>query len=266
MKFLLRWLAFALVSVASADTPVLYIIGDSTVETRKGAGSAEQQGWGGQLDQYFHSGKLKIENRAIGGRSSRSFRREGRWKEIIDVLKPGDFVLLQFGHNDGGSLSKDNGRTSLKGMGNESEEVRNAESDETETVHTYGWYMKQYVREAKEQGASVIVCSLVPRCLWADNGKVGRSDRDYGGWARAAARAEKAWFIDLNEIVAERYDAVGNEEKVRKLYFADHHTHTNLKGAELNAQCVVAGLRGQPDCPLNKFLNNKGLTVRPYRN
>jgi hypothetical protein len=125
--------------------------------------------------------------------------------------------------------------------------------------------MKQYVREAQEKGATVIVCSLVPRCIWADNGKVGRSDNDYGGWAKEAAKEEKAWFIDLNEIVAERYDDIGDEEEVRELFFADHHTHTNRKGAELNAECVIAGLRGQRNGPLNKFLNSKGLKISPYR-
>lgn len=259
---------FLAVSVAipsKARTPVLYIVGDSTVESREGADADAQQGWGGKIDKYFHSGKLKIENHAIGGRSSRSFRREGRWQAILDVLKPGDFVLIQFGHNDGGSLSNDNGRTSLKGMGDETREVTNEESGETETVHTFGWYMKKYVSEARDKGATVIVCSLVPRCLWSENGKCGRANQGYGGWAKEAAEEQKAWFIDLNEIVAKCYDRIGDEEKVRKLYFSDHHTHTNRKGAALNAECVVAGLRGLRNCPLYKYLNSKGLKVRACR-
>ncbi len=254
----------SIISPASARTPVLYIVGDSTVESRDGAGLDDQQGWGGKIDKFFSS-RIKVENHAIGGRSSRSFRNEGRWQTILDELEEGDFVLIQFGHNDGGSLSTDNGRTSLKGMGDETEEVTNKENGQTETVHTYGWYMQQYVKEAKEKGATVIVCSLVPRCLWGDNGKCGRSDKDYGGWAKKAAAEEDAWFIDLNEIAAEQYDHFGGEEAVREEYFADHHTHTNRKGAELNAECVIAGLRGQRNCPLNKYLNSKGEKIKPYR-
>ncbi len=255
-----------MISTAAAKPPTLYIVGDSTVESRERAAAGKQQGWGGKIDKYFHSSKIKVENHAIGGRSSRSFRREGRWKDILDVLEPGDFVLIQFGHNDGGSLSKDNGRTSLKGMGDETQEVTSRETGETETVHTFGWYMQQYIREADEKGAIVIVCSLVPRCLWGDNGKCGRSGHDdYGGWAEKAAQKEDAWFIDLNEIVADRYDDFGGEEEVREAFFADHHTHTNRKGAELNAECVIAGLRGQRNCPLYKYLNAMALKVRPYR-
>lgn len=252
---------FSLVATSFAKWPTLYIVGDSTVESRTNADADAQQGWGGHIDDYFKN--IKVENHAIGGRSIRSFRNEGRWQAILDELEKGDFVLIQFGHNDGGSLSKDNGRTSLKGMGDETREVT-GDDGKTETVHTFGWYMQQYIREARKKGATVIVCSLVPRCLWSDNGKCGRADKDYGGWAREAAKKERAWFIDLNEIVAERYDKVGDEEEVRNMYFADHHTHTNRSGAELNAECVIAGLRGQSNCPLNKYLNSKALKIRAF--
>lgn len=254
----------SLASTSLARTPVLYIVGDSTVESRDGAGSDDQQGWGGKIDKYFSS-KINVENHAIGGRSSRSFRNEGRWQAILDELEAGDFVLIQFGHNDGGGLSKDNGRTALKGMGDETRDVTHEETGETEAVHTFGWYMKAYVREAREKGATVVVCSLVPRNKWNDKGKVGRASNDYGLWAKEAAKEEQGWFIDLNAIVADQYDKVGDVEEVHDLYFADEHTHTNRKGAELNAECLIAGLRGQRNCPLYKYLNNKGMKIKPYR-
>ena len=263
--WIVSFLMVACAAVSFAETPTLYIIGDSTVESREGADADAQQGWGGKIDRYFKGSKVEIQNRAIGGRSSRSFRREGRWQKVLDLIKPGDFVMIQFGHNDGGGLSKDNGRTSLKGMGDETQDVT-AEDGTTETVHTYGWYMKQYIREAKEKGATVIVCSPVPRCIWDEKtGKCGRGDKGYGGWSRQAAKDEDAWFINLDEIVAQLYDKVGDEEEVREMYFADHHTHTNRKGAEANARCVISGLRGLRNCPLYNCMNSKGLKVPAYR-
>ena len=261
IRWIRGWVLCAAAMTAEAKTPTLHIIGDSTVESREGAAADQQQGWGGKLDKYFTSSKLKIENHAIGGRSSRSYRQEGSWAKVLAEIESGDYLMMQFGHNDCGSFKKDddNGKTSLKGMGDETEELPG------ETVHTYGWYMKQYIREAKEKGATVIVCSPVPRCLWGDDGKCGRSgDNDYGGWSRAAAQAEGALFIDLNAITADAYNAIGDEETVRKRCFADHHTHTNAEGAELNAQCVVAGLRGLERCSLKNYLTSKGQKVKAY--
>ncbi len=245
---------------AQAAWPTLYIIGDSTVETHRG----DHYGWGGKIDKYLKN--INVENDALGGTSSRTFRTGGNWQAVLDKLVEGDFVIMQFGHNDGGGLGG-NGRfkASLKGVGDETEEVT-FDDGKTETVHSYGWYMAQYIKEAKARGAIVIVCSPIPRCLWADNGKCGRSgDDDYGGWAKKVAEQEDAWFIHLNHIVADRFDDFGSEEEVREEFFADHHVHTNEKGAELNAECVIAGLRGQRNCPLYKYMNSRALKVRPYR-
>src|ERR1041384_4593852 len=88
--------------------PTLFIIGDSTVKNGSGKGDGGLWGWGDWIRPYFDSTKIKIENRAIGGRSSRTFLTEGRWDKVLADLKSGDFVLMQFGHNDGGAL--DSGR------------------------------------------------------------------------------------------------------------------------------------------------------------
>src|SRR6266542_4762067 len=81
--------------------PVLYIIGDSTVRNGDGRGGNSQWGWGSFLADYFDTTKVIVENDAIGGRSSRTFITEGRWDRIRVKLKKGDFVIMQFGHNDG---------------------------------------------------------------------------------------------------------------------------------------------------------------------
>ena len=80
----------------SFGKPTLFIIGDSTVRNS----TAGQMGWGDPLVAHFDPAKIEIINRAIGGRSSRTFLTEGRWDAVMAHLKPGDFVLIQFGHND----------------------------------------------------------------------------------------------------------------------------------------------------------------------
>jgi lysophospholipase L1-like esterase len=146
------------------------------------------------------------------------------------MMKPGDFVVMQFGHNDGGSLDgAQAARVSLPGVGNETQEG----------VHTFGWYLRQFVAETRARGATPVICSLVPRKIWKD-GKIARNSDDYGKWAADVARSENAPFIDLNETIAREYDRLGTE-KVDAL-FADEHTHTNRAGAELNAAIIAAGL------------------------
>ena len=170
---------------------------------------------------------------------------------MLGELKPGDFVLMQFGHNDGGPLDDGRARASLKGNGDESRVVTNKVSGKVETVRSYGWYLRHYISDAKAKGATPIVLSLVPRKIWRD-GKIVRASGDYAKWAAEAARTEGVAFVDLNDIVARHYEELG-PEKVNDL-FADDHTHTNPEGARLNAQSVVEGLCRLRDCALAKYL------------
>ena len=236
-----------LAAPASGDKPTLYIVGDSTVRNR----TRGQLGWGDPFAGLFESSKIAVTNRALGGRSSRTFLTEGLWDKVLAELKPGDFVLMQFGHNDGGPLDDGRARASLKGNGEQSQVVTNKTSGKVETVHTYGWYMRRYIADAKAKGATPIVLSLVPRKIWKD-GKVVRGTNDYAKWAAEAAKAEGVAFVDLNDIVARHYEELG-QEKVNGL-FGDEHTHTTPEGAALNARCVVEGLRGLKGCALEKFL------------
>jgi rhamnogalacturonan acetylesterase len=158
---------------------------------------------------------------------------------------------MQFGHNDGGPLDDGKARASLKGSGDDAQVVTNKVSSKVETVHTYGWYLRRYISDAKAKGATPIVLSLVPRKIWKD-GKVARSSNDYAKWAAEAANTEGVAFVDLNDIVARHYEELG-QDKVNRL-FADEHTHTNPEGAELNARCVVEGLRALKECQLTKYL------------
>jgi lysophospholipase L1-like esterase len=236
---------------ANPKLPTLFIIGDSTVRNGQGDGKNGQWGWGDLVGAYFDPGKLNVVNLALGGRSSRTFMSEGHWQKVLALLKPGDFVMMQFGHNDGGAVNDaSRARGSLKGMGDDSEEIDNLVTKKHEVVHSFGWYMKKYVEDAKGKGATPIVCSMIPRKIWKD-GKIARNLGDYAGWAAEAAKQEGAVFVDLNEIIAERYDSLG-PAAVEPL-FGDEHTHTTRAGAELNAECVIAGLKALPRDPLAAY-------------
>jgi hypothetical protein len=118
-------------------------------------------------------------------------------------------------------------------------------------VHTYGWYLRKFIADAKARGATPIVCTLVPRKIWKD-GKIVRASDSYGKWAAGVAAQESVGLVDLNEIIARKYDALG-AEKVEPL-FGDEHTHTSRAGAELNADCVIEGLKGLRENPLAGYL------------
>jgi lysophospholipase L1-like esterase len=230
--------------------PTLFIIGDSTVNNHtKGL-----SGWGDPIATSFDSAKIRVENRARGGRSSRTYRTEGLWDLVLAAMKPGDFVLMQFGHNDGGSVTQGRARASLKGVGEETQEITDPQTGKKEVVHTYGWYLRKYIADTKSKGAVPIVLSPVPRNMWKENRTVLRASNDYGKWASEAAKAGGAFFIDLNERVAKRYEEAG-PEKVKALYFGEDHTHTTPAGAQLNAATVVAGLKELKDCPLRRCLS-----------
>ena len=231
----------------AAPLPTLCIIGDSTVKNH----TAGLEGWGDPIGAYFDKSKIVVVNHALGGRSSRTFLTEGLWDKALADLKPGDFVLMQFGHNDGGS-PRTSYRASLKGVGEETESVVNPKTNVTETIHSYGWYLRKYIADAKAKGATAIVLSPIPRNIWSAGGKVARSSADYGLWAAQAAKAGGASFVDLNAIIADKYDALG-PDKV-KAYFPGDHTHTSPAGAEMNAGAVVEGLKGLKGCPLVAFL------------
>ena len=231
--------------------PTLFLIGDSTVNTpTKG-----QMGWGKPIAAMFDTNRITVLNKARGGRSSRTYYTEDLWEEVRSALKPGDFVLMQFGHNDGGPLSDGRARASLKGNGDQTQDIENKTTGKKETVHTYGWYLRKYITDTKAAGATPIVLSLIPRNIWKE-GRVVRATNDYGKWALEAATQEGTQFIDLNSIVAKHYEEIG-EEKVMELYFTPaDHTHTTSGGAERNATCVVEGIRQLKDSPLAACLAN----------
>ncbi len=244
----------AVVSLHAAEPrlPTLFLIGDSTVKND----TASLRGWGSAIGTHFDASRIRVENRALGGRSSRSYLREGLSAKVAAELQPGDFVIMQFGHNDGGPIDEGKARASLKGNGDDTREVVLKESGEHETVHSYGWYLRKYIADAQAKGATAIVCSLIPRNIWVD-GRVTLAGDSYGKWAREAAAQTGALFIDLNQIVARRYESLGEEKVKTELFTPADHTHTTSAGAELNADAVVEGIRSLEKCPLRDDLAHR---------
>ncbi len=235
--------------------PVFYIIGDSTVRNGDGSGKNGQWGWGSFIAENFDTTKIGVQNHAVGGRSSRTFITEGRWEKILQTLSKGDYVIMQFGHNDASPLDDTaRARGVIRGIGEDSTEIWNPIRKMKEVVHTYGWYMRKYVRETKAKGATPIICSLIPRNNWKD-GKVGRSDDSWALWAKQVAEQEGAYFIPLNTLVSDEYDKLGMV-KVRPLFHGDN-THTSMEGAKLNAAMVVAALQKIKPGKLTKYLIKK---------
>ena len=243
---------------SGASVPTLFLVGDSTVKNGSGDGANKQWGWGEPLVTFFDAAKITVLNRARGGRSSRTYQTEGLWEQVLAAMKPGDFVLIQFGHNGGGALNDTSrARGTIKGIGEESEEIDNLLTKQHEVVHSYGWYLRRYVADTKAKGATPIICSPVPRKIWKE-GKIARDQ--YGPWAAAIAKETKVAFLDLNEIIAQQYEALG-AEKVEAL-FADEHTHTSREGAEINAAAVIAGLKALRPNPLGAFFSSQAEAVK----
>ena len=247
------------IAATQVQRPTLYLVGDSTVKNSTDKGDGGMWGWGHFIDAYFDTTRIHVENHAIGGRSSRTFLTEGRWDKLMTRLKPGDFVMIQFGHNDASPVNDTlRARGTLKGTGNETQEIDNLITKKHEVVHSYGWYMRKYVADTKAKGAVPIVLSLVPRNAWKGE-KVVRGDTDYGKWAAEVANAEPgskngAFFINLNELVARKYDVVGDSTLLQATYFVKDNVHTNAAGAKVNAASVMEGLTELKSCPLNKYV------------
>jgi rhamnogalacturonan acetylesterase len=236
--------------------PTLFLIGDSTVKVD----TAGQVGWGEVIGDYFDLSRLNVVNYARGGRSSRTYLTDGLWIRVLSAIRPGDFVLIQFGHNDGGELFlTTRPRGSLPGTGDETREDTVAMTNTFEIVHTFGWYLRQYVAETRARAGTPILCSLVPRKVWKD-GHIVRED--FRTWPRGVPQATHTPFLDLNDIVARQYETMSME--TLNTLFGDEHTHTTRAGAQVNAAAAIAGLKGL-ESPLTAYLSDAGAQIAADR-
>lgn len=237
-------------AVRNGDNPVLFVIGDSTGKIDNSEVSG-QVGWGQVIGKYFNPKKITVDNHAKAGRSARTFLDEGRWNVVYESLRPGDYVLIQFGHNDGGPINTGKARGEFKGNDDKKEVLRMEASGINQGIYSYGWYIRKFCLDAIEKGATPIVMSITPRNMRDENGKIIR-EKDYKQWAKEAAEQTGAYFIDLNEISAAKLDRLSKEEADK--HFQRDHTHSSATGAERNAQSVVQGIKGLKALPLRKTI------------
>lgn len=233
--------------------PVVFITGDSTVKNEDKAEDG-MWGWGAVANEIFNTKKITVHNAAMAGRSCRTFIREGRWEKVYNDLKPGDFVLIQFGHNDAGNeIANGKARNDLKGTADSSKvvRVRNDKEVRNEVVYTFGWYLHKMIDDVRQKGATPILVSLTPRNEWP-GGKIERRNDSFGRWYREVVDQTGVDFLDLHNISADAFDVLGREASAE--YFKKDHTHTSKKGARLNAQSIAKGLK-QINSPLAKYLN-----------
>ena len=236
------------------DLPTLWLCGDSTVHV----GTSGQRGWGEPIRDLFDTSRINVVNRAIGGRSSRTFITEGRWDDVLKNAKRGDFVIIQFGHNDGGALAGDNReRGSIRGTGDDTKDVTltlKPNEGKKETVHTYGWYLRKYITDARERGLTPIICSPVAH-VPKEQVEAGSSENwDYVRFSEQVAKEEKVAFIPLNTLIRKRWAGMEPTEIKTKFFTPADGTHTNPDGARVNAECVVEGIRALDDVALKQYL------------
>lgn len=186
LVFLLALLALlALFARQARAAPVVFLAGDSTVATT-GTGSYPQQGWGARIPALFTTG-LSFSNRALGGRSSKSFVDEGHLSAILAVIKPGDYLLVQFGHNDGYSDVKLH----------------------TDPFTTYKTYLAMYIDLSRQYGAIPVLVTPVGRRRYDSSGSFLNDFVDPSTAMKQLAAEKNVPLIDLNAKSIGFYNGIG---------------------------------------------------------
>lgn len=230
------------VLAAQERAVTIFLAGDSTMAPKLEERRPET-GWGEKLEAHFIDGVVKVDNRALNGRSTKSFIAEGKWQALIDSVNKGDFVFIQFGHND---QSKDKGE-------------RYTPPDDFKNN------LIRFVAEVRAKGANPVLMTPVMRRRFDKDGKFYDTHGEYPGHTRAVAEAHKVPLIDMqrkSESVIVRYGLEGS----RKLFLqlktgenpnypdgVDDNTHFSPLGAEEMAKLAVEGIN-ETRIGLRKFL------------
>ena len=221
--------------------PVVWFTGDSTVKNTDKDKNG-MWGLGSQAYTVFDKKKITCYNAAQAGRSTRTYLNEGRWDKVYNSLQPGDFVFIQFGHNDIGGIDKEKERGVIPGVADTCHVYKSAKDGTYELVYSFGWYLKKFIDDVREKGATPILVSLTPRNEWS-NGKIERRNDSYGKWYRDVVSQTGVEFVDLHNIMADYLDKkCGSKAKADKYYNHDH-THSSLMGAKTNANNIAKGLK-----------------------
>jgi len=235
----------------------IFVIGDSTAANKDTTGGKLERGWGMMLQNCFDADHIVVDNHAVNGRSSKSFLDEGRWDKVLEKIHPGDYVIIQFGHND----------------------EKAQPNRHTDPGSTFDYNLARYVRETREHGGiPVLMNSVVRRNFFMKAPKVADDEQlrntvfsdaehlvegdtliDTHGLYRVApldvARRMNCHFIDANRITHDLEQGLGREaSKKLHMWFRpgedpsmpqgkQDNTHYNIYGAQ-----VVAGLLADALC------------------
>ena len=261
----------------------LFLVGDSEISSGPGGTSAAGEGWGQPLSAFFDPSKINVVNRAITSSSSRAYIAEGYWADTLALVKSGDIVLIQFGQNEAARATTGPPTTvppttvlspaaqasavqlpssepaadlpiesSLPGTADTFREIAVPGTDQHGVIHTYGWYLRQLVVDTIARGATPILCSPTPHRDW-QAGHIRQSADTYAGWAQAIAIQQRMPFLDLNRILATRYDTLG--EAAAAPLFNTIGNNTSPAGAQATAQLIVGALKGLVPDPLAGYFS-----------
>ncbi len=259
-----------------ASVTTIYLVGDSTV-CKYGDDTAKydvaRSGWGENIDKYFIN-EVKVNNLAISGRSARSFIYENNYQELKDNLKNGDYLFIQFGHNDE--------KQDIANLTDTSKLYRHASPLGDETLKgSYQYYLYEYyIKLAREEGAIPVLVTPIARRLFDSNGKVidshyseveGENTISYDNSMRALARKQNVTLIDLNKATVALYNQLGNDGagKLHAVYNAENtqngvkidNTHLNRVGSLKVAGLVTEGI-SKSNLPLKKYLDKYFIAVQ----
>ena len=255
-KLILAFTALIVLTAFQQDkVTTIFIIGDSTAANKDISGGKQERGWGMMLQQYFKSGVV-VDNHAVNGRSSKSFIDEGRWDVVLSKMKPGDYVIIQFGHND----------------------EKSGEKRHTDPGSTFDYIMAKYVRETREKGGIPVLMNCVVRrnfftkapqndddeslrtTTFKDGVKMVEGDSliDTHGLYRVAprdvAQRMNVHFVDANQITHNLEQGLGTEaSKKLHMWFRpgeepsvpdgrQDNTHYNVYGAHVVAKLLADAL------------------------
>ena len=242
MKLIVMIILFSAAAFAQRSPVTIFLAGDSTMAAKL-PDKRPETGWGEMLASHFKDGAVRVENRAMNGRSTKTFISEGRWQEIIDDLKKGDFVFVQFGHND---ESKDKG-------------------ERYTPPEDYKKNLIRFVEEVRAKGGNPILLTPVMRRRFDKDGKFYDTHGEYPGIVRDVAKELKSSLIDMHrssEVVIVKYGVEGSKKLFLQLKPGENanypsgiedNTHFSPLGAEEMAQLVVDGIRANK-LKLSKYL------------
>lgn len=242
MKLFGAFILGFMLSLAVSGQITVYLAGDSTC-ANKTADKRPETGWGEMLQQYFGPDKVKIDNRAQNGRSTKSFIAEGRWRAIVDNLKKGDFVFVQFGHND---ESKDKG-------------------ERYTPPEDFKKNFERFIADVRAKNANIVLLTPVMRRKFDNGGNFVDTHGEYPDIIRAVAKEENAPLIDMHrksEVIIKKYGVEGSRALFLQLKPGEEpnypkgvedNTHFRPAGAEEMAKLVIDGIKDNK-LKLRKYL------------